>query len=430
MFKDFKAKIAVIWLGYVWLPLAHAFVKEWFDVLWFDVNKKRLEELEKWIDATNEIIWDETIHLKDIKYSSNETDLSEYNFFIVTVPTPINIYKKPDLTPVVRATETVAKNIKSWSIVVYESTVYPWVTEEICLPIIEKISWLKYQEDFKLWYSPERINPGDKEHTVTKILKIVSWSDNEALEIINIIYSKIIKAGIFKASSIKVAEAAKVIENTQRDVNIALINELSLIFNKIGINTFDVLEAAWTKWNFLKFTPWLVWGHCIWVDPYYLVQKSEELWYYPELISGARRINEWMWVFISNQIAKQLIKTGNKVEWANILVLWLTFKENVPDFRNSKIWDVIKELKDFWINISWYDPFSYNLNKHILDEINLKENEIIIDYKSSKFDWIIIAVNHKEFDSINLLDLIKENWIIFDVKWKYRNKWFKNYNSL
>jgi len=430
MFKIFKAKIAIVWLGYVWLPLAHAFVKEWFDVLGFDINKNRLEELKKWIDATNEIIWDETIYLKDIKYSSDEALLSEYNFFIITVPTPINIYKKPDLIPVVKASETVARNIKSWSIVVYESTVYPGVTDEVCLPIIEKISWLKCGADFKLAYSPERINPGDKEHTVTKILKIVSWSDNEALEIVNNVYLKIIKAGTFKASSIKVAEAAKVIENTQRDVNIALINELSLIFNKIGINTFDVLEAAWTKWNFLKFTPGLVWGHCIWVDPYYLVQKSEELGYYPEIISSARRINEWMGIFISNQIAKQLIKTGNKVEWANILILWLTFKENVPDFRNSKIWDVIKELKDFGIKISWYDPFSYNLNKHILDEINLIENEIITDYKSSKFDWIIIAVNHKEFDEIDLSDLIKDNWIIFDVKWKYRNKWYKNYNSL
>jgi len=430
MFKDFKAKIAIVWLGYVWLPLAHAFVKEWFDVLGFDINKNRLEELKKWIDTTNEIIWDETIYLKDIKYSSDEALLSEYNFFIITVPTPINIYKKPDLIPVVKASETVARNIKSWSIVVYESTVYPGVTDEVCLPIIEKISWLKCGADFKLAYSPERINPGDKEHTVTKILKIVSWSDNEALEIVNNVYSKIIKAGTFKASSIKVAEAAKVIENTQRDVNIALINELSLIFNKIGINTFDVLEAAGTKWNFLKFTPGLVWGHCIWVDPYYLVQKSEELGYYPEIISSARRINEWMGIFISNQIAKQLIKTGNKVEWANILILWLTFKENVPDFRNSKIWDVIKELKDFGIKISWYDPFSYNLNKHILDEINLIENEIITDYKSSKFDWIIIAVNHKKFDEIDLSDLIKENWIIFDVKWKYRNKWYKNYNSL
>ncbi len=430
MFKDFKVKIAIIWLGYVGLPLAHAFVKEWFDVIGFDINKNRLEELKKWFDATNEITWDETKYLKYIKYSSDEKDLNDYNFFIVTVPTPINIYKKPDLTPVIKATETVARNLKSWSIVVYESTVYPWVTDEVCLPIIEKISWLKYQSDFKLWYSPERINPGDKEHTVTKILKIVSWSDDESLEIINNVYSTIIKAGTFKASSIKVAEAAKVIENTQRDVNIALINELSLIFNKIGINTFDVLEAAWTKWNFLKFTPWLVWGHCIWVDPYYLVQKSEELGYYPEIISSARRINEWMWIFISNQIAKQLIKTWNKVVWANILVLGLTFKENVPDFRNSKIWDVIKELKDFWVKISWFDPYSYNLNKHILEEINLEENEIIKDYTNIKFDGVIIAINHKEYDELDLSDLIKENWIIFDIKWKYRKKWYKNYNSL
>nr|MDD3719896.1 nucleotide sugar dehydrogenase [Candidatus Gracilibacteria bacterium] len=430
MFKNFNAKIAIIGLGYVGLPLAHAFVKEGFDVLGFDINQKRLEELKNKIDSTNEITGDEKEFLDKIKYSSNSDDLNQYNFFIITVPTPVNIYKKPDLTPVIKATETVAKNLKPGSIIVYESTVYPGVTEEVCLPIFEKISGLSFNTDFKLGYSPERINPGDKEHTVTKILKIVSGSDNDALEIISNIYGKIIKAGIFKASSIKVAEAAKVIENTQRDVNIALINELSLIFNKIGINTFDVLEAAGTKWNFLKFTPGLVGGHCIGVDPYYLVQKSEELGYYPEMISSARRINEGMGVFISNQIAKQLIKTGNKVEGANILVLGLTFKENVPDFRNSKIGDAIKELKDFGIKISGYDPYSYNLNKHILSEINLKEDEIISNYKNTKFDGVILAVNHKEFDTIDFNELLKDNGIIFDIKGNLRKKGYKNYKSL
>jgi len=295
MFNNFEPKIAIIGLGYVWLPLAHAFVKENLDVLWFDINQKRLEELKNWIDSTNEITWEETKYLSKIKYSSNPEDLKERNFFIVTVPTPIDRYKKPDLTPVIKATETVAKNLQKSSIIVYESTVYPWVTEEICLPIIEKVSWLKYQEDFKLGYSPERINPWDKEHTVTKILKVVSGSDQEALEIIDNIYKKVIKAWTFKAANIKTAEAAKVIENTQRDINIWLINELSLIFNKIWINTYDVLEAAWTKWNFLKFTPGLVWWHCIWVDPYYLVQKAEELGYHPEIITAWRRINDWMW---------------------------------------------------------------------------------------------------------------------------------------
>jgi len=348
MFKNFNAKIAIIWLGYVWLPLAHAFVKKDFDVLWFDINQKRLDELKKWIDSTNEITWEETKYLSKIKYSSNFEDLQERNFFIVTVPTPIDKYKKPDLTPVIKATESIAKQIQKWSVIVYESTVFPWVTEDICLPIIENISWLKYQKDFKLGYSPERINPWDKEHTVTKILKVVSWSDNEALEIIDNVYNSIITAWTFKAANIKTAEAAKVIENTQRDINIWLINELSLIFDKIWINTYDVLEAAWTKWNFLKFTPGLVWGHCIWVDPYYLVQKAEELGYHPEIITAWRRINDSMWAFVANQVVKQLINSDISVKWAKILILGLTFKENVPDFRNSKIADVIKELKEFW----------------------------------------------------------------------------------
>ncbi len=428
-FKNFNPKIGIIWLWYVWLPLAHAFAKENLDTLWFDINKKRLEELERWFDATNEIQWEETKFLEKIKYSSNSEDLKEINFFIVTVPTPIDKYKKPDLTPIIKATEMLAKQLQKGSVIVYESTVFPGVTEEICLPIIEKISWLKYQKDFKLWYSPERINPGDKEHTVTKILKVVSGSDEQALEIIDDVYKKIIKAWTFKAANIKTAEAAKVIENTQRDINIWLINELSLIFNKIWINTYDVLKAAWTKWNFLKFTPGLVWWHCIWVDPYYLVQKAEELGYHPELITAWRRINDWMWAFIANQAVKQLINSNISVKWANILILGLTFKENVPDFRNSKIADVIKELKEFWVKISWYDPFYKNLNSYILEELNLEENEIISELWKN-YDWIIFAVNHKEFENLNLNNLRKENWIIFDVKGKFRKENFKNYKSL
>ena len=429
MFKNFTPKIAIIWLGYVWLPLAHAFVKKDFDVLGFDINKKRLEELKNWIDLTNEITWEEIKYLSKIKYSSNPEDLKERNFFIVTVPTPIDKYKKPDLTPVIKATETVAKQLQKGSIIVYESTVYPGVTEEICLPIIEKISWLKYWEDFKLGYSPERINPGDKEHTVTKILKVVSGSDNEALEIIDNVYKSIITAWTFKAANIKTAEAAKVIENTQRDINIWLMNELSLIFNKIWINTYDVLEAAWTKWNFLKFTPGLVWGHCIWVDPYYLVQKAEELWHHPEIITAWRRINDWMWVFVANQVIKELIQSDLNVKWAKVLVLWLTFKENVPDFRNSKISDVIKELKEFWVKIEWYDPFYKNLNDYILEELNLEKNEVIFEIWTN-YDWVIFAVNHKEFEKLDLNKLRKENWIIFDVKGNYRNNNLNNYKSL
>jgi len=429
MFKNFTPKIAIIWLWYVWLPLAHAFVKKNIPVLWFDINEKRLEELRKWIDSTNEIVWDETEHLKKINFSSNFNDLKKSNFFIVTVPTPIDKYKKPDLTPVIKATESIAKQLQKWSIIVYESTVFPWVTEDICLPIIEKISWLKYWEDFKLWYSPERINPWDKEHTVTKILKVVSWSDKAWLEIIDKVYNEIITAWTFKAANIKTAEAAKVIENTQRDINIWLINELSLIFNKIWINTYDVLEAAWTKWNFLKFTPWLVWWHCIWVDPYYLVQKAEELGYHPEIITAWRRINDWMWNFIANQVVKQLIQSDINVKWSKILILWLTFKENVPDFRNSKISDVIKELKEFWIKIEWYDPFYKSLNDYILDELNLDKNELIWEIWKN-YDWVIYAVDHNEFENIKIDTLLKENGVIFDVKGKFRACNFENYKSL
>jgi len=428
-FKNFEPKIAIIWLWYVWLPLAHAFVKEWLDILWFDINEKRLEELKNWYDSTNEIQGEETKYLKQIKYTSNPKDLKERNFFIVTVPTPIDKYKKPDLTPVIKATEMLSKQLQKGSIIVYESTVYPGVTEDICLPIIEKISWLKYGKDFKLWYSPERINPGDKEHTVTKILKVVSGSDEEALEIIDNIYKKIIKAWTFKAANIKTAEAAKVIENTQRDINIWLINELSLIFDKIWINTYDVLETAWTKWNFLKFTPGLVWWHCIGVDPYYLVQKAEELWYHPEIITAWRRINDWMWVFVANQVVKQLIKANLNVKWSKILILGLTFKENVPDFRNSKIADVIKELKEFWVKVYWYDPFYKNLNSHILEELNLNENEVLKELWQD-YDWIIFAINHRKFENLDLNKLRKDNWIIFDIKWKFRKENLKNYKSL
>jgi len=429
MFEKFSPKIAIIWLGYVWLPLAHAFVKKDFDILGFDINEKRLEELKKGIDSTNEITWEETKYLSKIKYSSNEKDLKDRNFFIVTVPTPIDKYKKPNLTPVIKATETIARNLQKGSIIVYESTVFPGVTEDICLPIIEKISWLKYGVDFKLGYSPERINPWDKNHTVTKILKVVSWSDSQALEIIDNVYNSIIEAWTFKAANIKTAEAAKVIENTQRDINIGLINELSLIFDKIWINTYDVLEAAGTKWNFLKFTPWLVWGHCIWVDPYYLVQKAEELGHHPEIITAWRRINDSMWAFVANQVVKQLIQADLNVKWARILILGLTFKENVPDFRNSKIADVIKELKEFWVKIEWYDPFYKNLNDYILKELNLENSEIISEIWND-YDAIIYASDHLDFNNLDLNNLRKENWVIFDIKGKFSDSNFKNYKSL
>jgi UDP-N-acetyl-D-galactosamine dehydrogenase len=320
--------------------------------------------------------------------------------------------------------------LQPWQIIVYESTVYPGCTEEICLPILEKFSNLKCPKDFKIGYSPERINPWDKKHTVENIVKVVAGIDSETTDFLaNEIYWKIIKAGVHKAPSIKVAEAAKVIENTQRDINIALMNELSQIFDKIWINTYDVLEAAWTKWNFLKFTPGLVWWHCIGVDPYWLAYKAVEVNHHPELILAWRRINDYMPIFVANQVVKLLIKAGKKVEWANILILWLTFKENVPDFRNSKIADVIKELKDFWVKVNAYDPFYTHLNNYILNELNLLPEEVL-DQLKWKYDGIVYAVDHEQFKNLDLEKLLDENWILFDVKGKFRNRWFKFYKSL
>ena len=420
-------KIAIVWLWYVGLPLAYNFAKAWFDVIWFDVNEKRLKELRQWKDSTNEV-WDK-ISQVNIFYTSSPEDLKQAKLIIVTVPTPINKHKNPDFTPLKKASQTIGKILQPWQIVVYESTVYPGCTEEICLPILEKESWLNCPKDFKIWYSPERINPGDKVHTVENIVKVVAWIDQETTDFLTEIYWKIIRAGIHKASSVKVAEAAKVIENTQRDINIALMNELSQIFDKIWINTYEVLEAAWTKWNFLKFTPGLVGGHCIWVDPYWLAYKAVEVNHHPELILAWRRINDFMPIFVANQVVKLLIKAWKKVEGTNILILWLTFKENVPDFRNSKIADVIKELKEFWVNIKAYDPFYENLNSHILQELNLSEDEVLRNLEG-RYDWVVFAVNHKEFENIDLQDYLSENGVVFDVKGRFRNRWFKFYKSL
>lgn len=429
MFKNYKAKISIIWLWYVGLPLAHAFIKKGYRVVWFDINEKRLAELRNWKDSTWEIHWDELKHLSWIDFTSDSNKLKSCNFHIITVPTPIDKYKKPDLTPVIKATENIARHLAPWSIIVYESTVFPWVTEEICLPIIEKLSGLKYWQDFKLGYSPERINPWDREHTVTKITKVVSWSDQEALDLIDEVYSSIIIAGTHKASSIKVAEAAKVIENTQRDINIWLINELSLIFDRIGINTYDVLAAAWTKWNFLRFQPWLVWGHCIWVDPYYLVQKAEELGYNPQVITAWRRINDWMAKEVANQMIKLMIKAWIQINKSRVLILGLTFKENVPDFRNSRVCDTIKELKEYWVSIEWYDPYSEVLDKHTIEELNLEATEIIKKVWSW-YDWVFYAVTHAEFRELAIEKLIHSNWVIFDVKGVLRTKNLINYKSL
>lgn len=420
--------IAVIGLWYVWLPLAYNFALKWYKVIWFDISSKKLEELKSWIDSTEEI-WTK-IKDVDILYTNNSEDLKTAEIIIVTVPTPVNENKDPDYIPLIKASESIWKVLKKWQIIVYESTVDPGATEEICLPILEKFSKLKCPQDFKIWYSPERINPGDKEHTVDKIAKVVAWIDDESSNTLVELYSSIISAKIHKAPSIKVAEASKIIENTQRDINIAFMNELSKICDRLWINTFDVLDAASTKWNFLKFTPGLVWWHCIWVDPYYLAKRAQKLWLNPEVILSWRRINDDMPIYVANQIIKLLIKAWHKVEWAKILVLWLTFKENVPDFRNSKIANTIKELKDFWVEIFAVDPHKEYLTSHDIEELNLKQNEIFDSIQKIDYDWIIFAQSHKEFNDFDFKSFMNNNTIFYDIKWKYRNYWFKNYKSL
>ncbi|WP_390959868.1 nucleotide sugar dehydrogenase [Pseudomonas moorei] len=347
-------KISVVGLGYVGLPVAVAFGKHG-PVIGFDINESRLQELRAGQDRTNEITGEELAQTQ-IEFTSKTEVLAQADFHIVAVPTPIDDAHQPDLTPVLKASETVGKALKQGDIIVYESTVYPGVTEDICVPILERVSGLKCGIDFTVGYSPERINPGDKEHTFTKIKKVVSGQDAATLEIVADVYSTVVTAGVYKAASIKVAEAAKVIENTQRDLNIALMNELALIFDRMDIDTIDVLEAAGTKWNFLKFKPGLVGGHCIGVDPYYLTHKAEKLGYIPQVILAGRRINDSMGAFIAQQTIKQMIHAGHPIAGAVVTVLGLTFKENCPDLRNSRVIDIIRELEDFGVKVQVFDP--------------------------------------------------------------------------
>ncbi|WP_343599011.1 nucleotide sugar dehydrogenase [Pseudomonas sp.] len=350
----YPRKVSVVGLGYVGLPVAVAFGKHG-PVIGFDINEARLQELRTGHDRTNEVSQEELAQ-GQIEFTSQTDVLAKADFHIVAVPTPIDDAHQPDLTPVVKASETVGKALKKGDIVVYESTVYPGVTEEICVPILERISGLKCGVDFTVGYSPERINPGDKEHTFTKIKKVVSGQDAATLKIVADVYASVVTAGVHKAASIKVAEAAKVIENTQRDLNIALMNELALIFDRMGIDTLDVLEAAGTKWNFLKFKPGLVGGHCIGVDPYYLTHKAEKLGYIPQVILAGRRINDSMGAFIAQQTIKQMIHAGHPIAGAVVTLLGLTFKENCPDLRNSRVIDIIKELEDFGVTVQVFDP--------------------------------------------------------------------------
>ncbi len=412
-----EIKLSVIGLGYVGLPIALEFARN-MKVVGFDIKQDRVDLMNQSVDPSKEL--DSTAFDGcDIKFTCNIEDIKEATFHVVAVPTPINEHNLPNLTPLLSATKTVGKALKKGDIVVFESTVYPGCTEDDCVPILEQESGLKFGVDFKVGYSPERINPGDKEHTLTKILKIVSGSDTESLDIIAEVYESIITAGIHKASSIKVAEAAKIIENTQRDVNIALMNELSLIFDRMDINTYEVLEAAGTKWNFLKFFPGLVGGHCIGVDPYYLTYKANALGYHSKIIDGGRVINDSMGSYVAETTIKKLIKSGHKVNGAKILIMGATFKENVSDIRNSKVADVYDELVSYSAKVDVIDPYADS--EELLDEYGYGLKTEITE----KYEAIILAVNHKEYlklDEAYFKSIAKENAIFVDIKGIFRGK--------
>jgi len=411
-----ELKIAIIGLGYVGLPLAHAFAQK-YHVIGFDINKERISELERGYDRTLELTEQQLQEVRSsLSFTSSIEDIASCNIYIVTVPTPIDKSNQPDLTPLIASSKAIGSVLKRGDIVIYESTVYPGVTEEVCVPVLEETSGLKFNEDFFAGYSPERINPGDKEHTVKKILKVTSGSTPEIAKRVDALYASIIEAGTHLASSIKVAEASKVIENTQRDVNIALINELALIFDTMGIDTNEVIEAAATKWNFIKLTPGLVGGHCIGVDPYYLTYKSEELGYKPNLILGARQINNGMGKYIAEQTIKEMIKHDKKIKGANVLVLGVTFKEDCPDMRNTKVVDIIEELKSYECNVDVYDPWvDPNEPKQ-----HYRHGIIPNPFESSKkYAAIVVAVAHSQFKALTQTDyeaLSDGEAVIIDVK--------------
>ena len=402
-------KICIIGLGYVGLPLAHAF-SEKYEVVGLDIYQTRIDELNKAYDRTlelNEIQLQEALD-NNIKFTCDTEDIKDCNIYIVTVPTPIDKNKRPDLTPLIKASETIGKVLKKNDIVIYESTVYPGATEEECVPVLEKFSKMKFNEDFFCGYSPERINPGDKEHTVTKILKVTAGSTPEIGKKVDELYASIITAGTHLAPTIKVAEAAKVIENSQRDINIAFVNELSIIFNKLDIDTNAVLEAAGTKWNFLPFKPGLVGGHCIGVDPYYLTHKAQQVGYNPEIILAGRRLNDNMGIYVANQVIKLMIKKGHKIEGSKVLVLGITFKENCPDIRNSRVIDVIEELQEFGCNITVSD---YWADK---DEVKHEYNlDLINDVNYDDYEAVVLAVAHDKFKDLKLNN---KNQVVYDIK--------------
>lgn len=407
-------KIAIIGLGYVGLPLAVEFGKQ-VPVIGFDIHQKRIDELKSGQDHTLEVSPEELKQASKLSYSADLTELKDCNFFIVTVPTPIDDFKQPDLTPLIKASTSIGQVLKKGDVVVYESTVYPGATEEVCIPVLEKQSGLIFNQDFFAGYSPERINPGDKLHRVTNILKITSGSTPEVADFVDQVYNLVIEVGTHKASSIKVAEAAKVIENTQRDVNIALINELAIIFNKMGIDTEAVLQAAGTKWNFLPFRPGLVGGHCIGVDPYYLTHKAQAIGYHPEIILAGRRLNDSMGAYVVTQLVKGMIKKKIQVEGAKVLVLGLSFKENCPDIRNTKIIDIVHELKEYHMDVDVYDPWV---------DASEAEHEYAItpvqSVKADTYDAVILAVAHNQFKEMGVTEiraLGKANHVLYDLKY-------------
>lgn len=413
-----KTKIAIIGLGYVGLPLARLFATK-YPVVGFDINKKRVDELMSGIDHTLEV--EASILQSVLKKQANDDiglicsynldDIKDCNYYVVTVPTPVDKNNRPDLTPLYKASETVGKVLKKGDIVIYESTVYPGATEEDCIPVVEKTSGMKYNVDFFAGYSPERINPGDKEHTVEKIKKVTSGSTPEIGEKVNTLYSSVILAGTHLAPTIRVAEAAKVIENSQRDINIAFVNELKKIFDRMGIDTNAVLEAAGTKWNFLPFKPGLVGGHCIGVDPYYLAQKAQEYGYHPEIILAGRRMNDSMGEYVASEVVKKMIKQGIQVKGSNILVLGITFKENCPDVRNTKVVDVIRELKEYDTNVTIFDPWANP--EEVKHEYGL---DILTEMPKGQFDAVVLAVTHKEFERMDISLILQKNAIVYKLK--------------
>ncbi len=417
MLKLDQINLAIIGLGYVGLPLAVEFGKK-RPVVGFDINQARIQALKNGHDSTLEVSDEEMAEAAQLEYSANIEDLKKCNVFIVTVPTPIDQHNKPDLTPLVKASETIGKVLKKGDIVIYESTVYPGATEEDCVPVLEKVSGLKFNEDFYAGYSPERINPGDKEHRVTTIKKVTSGSTPEVADLVDELYRQIIVVGTHKASSIKVAEAAKVIENTQRDLNIALINELSLIFNKMDIDTEAVLQAAGTKWNFLPFRPGLVGGHCIGVDPYYLTHKAQSIGYHPEIILAGRRLNDSMGEHVTSQLVKAMLKKRIQVEGAKVLIMGLTFKENCPDLRNTKIIDIVHELKEYNIEADVFDPWVDAAEAQ--HEYNITP---VAALENGKYDAVILAVSHHQFKEMGIEQirkLAKPANVIYDLKYLFK----------